>query len=444
MRITAYAASDVGRHREINEDNYFKGTTVFAVADGMGGHVAGEIASETALRPVEQLNGQQFDEAKVATQALRDAIVAANRDVVGQAKADPNLSGMGTTLTAVLVRDDRLHLAHVGDSRAYLLRHGEQIDQLTTDHTLVEQLVQDGRLSRDEIATHPQRSVITRAIGVDIDVEVDTLAPLVLQPGDQVLLCSDGLTGPVSDAQIAELLTHEPDGNTAVNRLIDAANEAGGPDNITVVLLRVEDEDTAADGAVPAAAAAATEPAAAEDEVDGEADTREHPTVALGEPPRSIPIRTRPEPAGHDWAKDMSRYGDRQGVEHGTGLDHPRPLRRALGIITGIVIILGVLAAGGYLLLSRAYFVGASEQGTIGIFTGVPQEVGGVTLYREVEDTGIPLVALPAHQQERIRDGITVGSRAEAEDAVEGYRTEIEDAAATEQESPKPAASPKS
>jgi PPM family protein phosphatase len=412
MRITAYADTNVGRHREHNEDSFFAGGTVFAVADGMGGHAAGEVASAAALRPIAALDGQEFDHDKAATEALREAVKTANREVVSEAREDPNKSGMGTTLTAVIVRDGQLHLGHVGDSRAYLLRGTEAMDQLTTDHTLVEQLVQDGRLSRDEIATHPQRSVITRAIGVDNEVDVDTLPPLVLQPGDQLLLCSDGLTGPVSDEDIRTILVEEPDGDVAVQRLIDAANERGGPDNITVVLLRVEGD--------------AGDPAAATVD-DDEADD-EKPTVSLGPPPRSIPIRTRPEPAGHDWATDMGRYGDRQGVESGTGLDHPRTGRRIVAVITGVVILLGVLAAGGYLLLSRAYFVGASEADTIAIYNGIPQDVAGVPLHRELDDSGVPLSGLPAHQQERIRNGLTFPSRTEAETAVEGYRSEVENA----------------
>jgi PPM family protein phosphatase len=429
MRITAYAATDVGRHRELNEDNLYAGTTVFAVADGMGGHAAGEVASAAALRPIAALDGQEFSQDKAATDALREAVKAANREVVSEAREDPGKSGMGTTLTAVIVRDGQLHLGHVGDSRAYLLRGAEAIDQLTTDHTLVEQLVQDGRLSRDEIATHPQRSVITRAIGVDNEVEVDTLAPLVLQPGDQLLLCSDGLTGPVSDEEITSILLDEPDGDTAVQRLIDAANEHGGPDNITVVLLRVEDDGSPR-------AAATDHP----DEAAG--DPAEQPTVSLGPPPRSIPIRTRPESAGHDWATDMGRYGDRQGVESGTGLEHPRTGRRILAIITGVVILLGILAAGGYLLLSRAYFVGASASDTITIYNGLPQDVAGVPLHRELEDSGLPLSGLPAHQQERIRNGITFPSRAEADSAVEGYRNEISNPVEVGPHAPEPTETP--
>lgn len=431
MRITAYAASDVGRHRQGNEDNMFSGNTVFAVADGMGGHQAGEVASEMALRPIEELDGRTFDDPKDATEALRAAIEAANRTVVSEARNDPNLAGMGTTLTAVMIRDDHLHLAHVGDSRAYLLRNGEEITLLTTDHTLVEQLVQDGRLSRDEVATHPQRSVITRAVGVESDIEVDTLEPLVLQPDDQILLCSDGLTGPVTEETIADLLTTEPDGDAVVAQLIEAANEAGGPDNITVVLLRVSD-----DGSGPAAAAAPG--------FDAEPENADETTASLGEPPRSIPIRTRPKSENHDWARDMSRYGDRQGVDSGTGLDHRGGHggrgRRWLGILAGLLVILGILAAGGYLVLSRAYFVAPAANGNIGIFTGMNDTVAGVKLYREIDDSGPPVDALPAFQQDRVREGITFGSRTEAEEAVEGYRADLEESAGEPAPKRKPAA----
>ena len=422
MRITAYAASDVGRHREINEDNMFSGSSVFAVADGMGGHAAGEVASEAALVPVAELDGSNYDDARAATEALSSAVRTANRTVVSQAKADPNLSGMGTTLTAVLVRGDRLHLAHVGDSRAYLLRDGEEINQLTTDHTLVEQLVQDGRLSRDEVSSHPQRSVITRAIGVDVEVDVDTLEQ-VLQPGDQVLLCSDGLSGPVSDAEISDILLSEPDGEAAVRQLIQAANDAGGPDNITVVLLRVEQDSSGGGAGVDDR----TEALSGDGAPQAAGGGSERAVIELTDPPKSIPIRTRPESEHHDWATDMSRYGDRQGVD-GTGLDQRSGGRRVLAIVTGVLVIAGILLVGGYLVLSRAYFIGPMDNGNIGIFTGINDTVAGVPLYREVQDTDVPLAALPPFQQQRIREGITVGSRTEAEDTVQSYRSQLEEA----------------
>jgi protein phosphatase len=425
MRITAYAKTDVGRTRQGNEDSYFEGTTVFAVADGMGGHQAGEVASEMALRPIAALDGREFDEPREATDALREAIESANSTVSDEARTNPDHAGMGTTLTAVLVRDGRLHLAHVGDSRAYLLRGDEDIDQHTTDHTLVEQLVQEGRLSRDEISTHPQRSVITRAIGVDADVEVDTLAPLVLQPGDQVLLCSDGLTGPVDDTAIAGILTSVADGDEAVKQLIDEANANGGPDNITVVLLRAGDGHGGAAG----------------DGQGGEAATA---AIAAVEPPRpNISIRTRPpESEGHDWARDFSRYGDRN-----VGEDSERRgwVKRILALVTGLVILAAVLAVGGWLVLSRAFFLGDLD-GNVAIFNGLPEEVAGVELYRLREETDVPVDSLSPMTQQRVREGLTVASMSEAEAVVARYRNDAEAAEtgadATEDPGPDESATP--
>ena len=399
IRLHVFAGTDVGRVREGNEDSYFTGDTVFAVADGMGGHQAGEVASQAAVKPLEDLDGRSFTSPEEATQALRQAIERANRDVVGQAQADPKLSGMGTTLTAVLVRDGELHLAHVGDSRAYLLRDGSGLSQLTTDHTLVEQLVQEGQLSRDEIATHPQRSVITRAIGVDVQVQVDTLAPQVLQPDDQVLLCSDGLTGPVDEDDIADILRTTDDGDEAVARLLEAANARGGPDNITVVLLRVTPDD----GEAPA--------------------PRRVTTVAPAT--SAIPIRPDTGTGSRDWATDLGRLGDRQGVDRAAGrTPSGGRLRRMLGVLTGVAVLLAVLGVGSWLVLSRAFFVGERD-GAVAIFNGLPEEVAGVPLYRLVETTDVAVADLSPLTQERIRGGFTVGSLEEARATVEEYRAEI-------------------
>ncbi len=417
LHVTAYTGSDVGLVRDGNEDNLFAGATVFAVADGMGGHNAGEVASKMALEPIRALDGQTFDDARAATEALEAAVEAANGAVMREASSNPRHAGMGTTLTAVLVRDGALHLAHVGDSRAYLLRRAEGMDQLTVDHTLVEQLVQDGRLSRDEIATHPQRSVITRAIGVDDDIDVDTLGPLVLQPGDQILVCSDGLTGPVDDRAIADVLTATPDGEDAVRDLLALANDRGGPDNITVVLLRVDGDGHGAgdDGQVTAGLPA--------------------------DPPRpSIAIRTRPESASHDWAADMGRYGDRATAPR-RGPKPPSRVGRVLAFLTGVVILLAVLGAGGWLLLSRAFFIGASDDGRVAIYNGLPQEVAGVALYRVRETTDVVVADLPPRRQERIRAGINVADMTEARAAVAEYRSQAGRAAApagTPSESPSP------
>jgi len=174
-----------------------------------------------------------------AAEALAGAIAKANSAILDQAAGNPGLWGMGTSVTAAAVAGDHLQLAHVGDSRAYLLRDGS-FGQVTTDHTVVGELVRRGRLTPAQAAVHPERSILTRAVGLDPRIPVDTPDPIDLRPGDQVLLCSDGLTEAVPDPQIAELLTANPDGHAACRALIDTANNAGGPDNITLIVIRVE------------------------------------------------------------------------------------------------------------------------------------------------------------------------------------------------------------
>jgi serine/threonine protein phosphatase PrpC len=239
MRLSSFAGSDVGRLRSGNEDSHFCGQTVFAVADGLGGHQGGEVASAAAVEPLAGLDGRSFKDAGEAAEALAAAIREANEAILDRAGGDPALYGMGTTVTAAAVAGDgHLQLAHVGDSRAYLLRGGT-LEQLTSDHTVVGELVRRGRLTPEQAAIHPERSILTRAVGLDPRVPVDLPDPLELQSEDQVLLCSDGLTEAVADGQIAELLSAAPDGHAACRSLIDAANDAGGPDNITVVLVQV-------------------------------------------------------------------------------------------------------------------------------------------------------------------------------------------------------------
>jgi len=242
MRLSSFAGTDVGLARSGNEDSYLCGRTVFAVADGLGGHQGGEVASAMAVEPLAALDGRAFADARQAAEALTAAIAEANRAILERAREDRTLWGMGTTVTAAAVAADRLlQLAHVGDSRAYLLRGGGPLRQLTEDHTAVAEAVGRGLLTRAQAAVHPQRGVVTRAVGLDPGVRVDTPPPLELAEGDQVLLCSDGLTEVVDEERIAEVLAGQADGDGACPALIAAANDAGGPDNVTVVLLRVRD-----------------------------------------------------------------------------------------------------------------------------------------------------------------------------------------------------------
>jgi PPM family protein phosphatase len=242
MRLSSFAGTDVGLARSGNEDSHLRGRSVFAVADGLGGHQGGEVASAMAVEPLAALDGRTFADAREAAEALAGGIREANQSILQRGRSDPGLWGMGTTVTAAAVAADRvLQLAHVGDSRAYLLRPGAPLRQLTTDHTVVEEAVERGLLTRRQAAVHPQRGVVTRAVGLDPEVRVDLPEPLALAPGDQVLLCSDGLTEVVDEDQIAGVLADRAVGDDACRALIAAANQAGGPDNVTVVLLRVAD-----------------------------------------------------------------------------------------------------------------------------------------------------------------------------------------------------------
>jgi serine/threonine protein phosphatase PrpC len=239
MRLSSFAGTDVGLARSGNEDSHLRGRTVFAVADGLGGHQGGEVASAMAVEPLAALDGRAFADAREAAEALAEAIREANLAILRRARSDPELWGMGTTVTAAAVAGDRvLQLAHVGDSRAYLLRADASLRQLTTDHTVVQEAVARGLLTRQQAAVHPQRGVVTRAVGLDPQVPVDLPEPLELEPGDQVLLCTDGLTEVVDDDRIAAVLAAQADGDDACRALIAAANQGGGPDNVTVVLLR--------------------------------------------------------------------------------------------------------------------------------------------------------------------------------------------------------------
>ena len=228
MRVEVGAATDIGRVREVNEDSFLVEAPLYAVADGMGGHKGGDVASSLALETVEAMF-------RDGDGTLADQVREANRAVHERSVADQKVRGMGTTLTAVTIEGSDARLVHVGDSRAYLLRAGD-LRQVTSDHTLVARMVKAGEISREEAAVHPHRNVVTKVIGTEATVVVDEdTVPLL--DGDRLLLCSDGLTGMVAEDQIQAILETEPDPQRAADRMVKAANRAGGIDNITVLVL---------------------------------------------------------------------------------------------------------------------------------------------------------------------------------------------------------------
>ena len=262
VRLLVASRSDVGRVRAGNEDALLVADDprLVAVADGMGGHQAGEVASATAVATL--LEHVQHGE------PIDTAISAANDAVVTQSQDDESLRGMGTTLTAGMVDGSSLRIGHVGDSRAYLL-HGGELRQLTTDHSVVAELIAAGELTEEQALVDPRRSMITRALGIEASVAVDVLT-VELEPGDRLLLCSDGLTTMVRDDAIAEILAAERDRERAADALVDAANAAGGADNVTVVVADVVDvdapfEDTMETPAVAGEVVAASTAAATDD-----------------------------------------------------------------------------------------------------------------------------------------------------------------------------------
>jgi PPM family protein phosphatase len=272
------ALTDTGRKRRHNEDVYVVDPPIFAIADGMGGAAAGEVAAAVAADALRGEGGSGED-------TLVTLIQEANRRVYERAAEDTAKSGMGTTMTVALLEDGRVRIGHVGDSRAYLLRDGE-LSQLTDDHSLVGELVRSGKLAPEEAETHPQRSVITRVLGTDPDVDVDTLA-IETRSGDLFLLCSDGLYSMVGNDRILELVErNRRDLDAAAKALVAAANKGGGDDNITVVAFEIAPEGEAAP--------AAQEPAPDEEETLDESD--QVPTVKLAPEEEPEPAAGGPKP----------------------------------------------------------------------------------------------------------------------------------------------------
>jgi PPM family protein phosphatase len=424
--IAATGLTDVGRVREANEDAYYVGTNLVAVADGMGGHLAGEVASATALEPVRALEGSRFDDGQTAVTALHDAVVQANETVSQMAEDDPAFRGMGTTLTAAIIEGRRVHLAHVGDSRAYLLR-GDRFAQLTDDHTLVQHLVDEGQITPEEAATHPQRSIITRAIGVSRDIEVDTIS-LELDPGDQLLLCSDGLTGVISDDEIASELAKGDDADATLQRLVEAANRGGGPDNITAVLLRYGDHPPEVGGY-----------AGGEGEEPGEDTSPSHGPDGTDGHPAPVRIGTRSDGQGGDWARRLGNYGALSPTGGGAGPAEDdgsgrgrRRVGRALGVLAVVAVLVGAIALGGRFLLDRSYYVGLDADQVV-IYRGVDMTLGPLELGRVFERSDLTVDEVPSWYADALADGVAAADLGDAQRIIENApRRDVDDDAADE------------
>jgi serine/threonine protein phosphatase PrpC len=384
MRLVFAAATDVGRMRKNNEDSYLSAKPVAAVADGMGGHSAGEVASAIAIEELAALGERgPWENETAATDDLKQAILRANRRIREMAASDRKLNGMGTTLVALLQDGDMVHVANVGDSRGYLLRQGE-LSQVTVDHSLVQELVDDGRLSPEDAERHPQRSVITRALGIDHEVEFD-LFTYKLQVGDRLLLCSDGLSDVVETTQIRNVLLRVRSPQKAARQLITVANEQGGPDNITVIVVDAVDESAALD---------------LEDEQTGD--------LTDGSAAGALPLVS----GDGDALAARGRGGRAARAAKDRSLAMHRRLQRFL--IAGIVVLLAavLLVAGRSLLFSR-YWVGFDGD-SVAVFQGVPGDVAGLRFSRLVERSPVSRAQVPAGYAARLEDGVQADSLADA------------------------------
>ena len=403
-----FHGSHTGRQRRANEDSLYARAPLFAVADGMGGAQAGEIASGIAVETL----GAGMPEGESPETQLAEVVKQANGRIYELSRTDETRAGMGTTMTVLLVGEDDVTVAHVGDSRAYRLRDGE-LQRMTEDHSLVEEFLRQGKLTEEEARNHPQRSVITRALGPDSAVEVDT-ATWPARAGDTFLICSDGLTTMVEETRIADLLRDTPRLADAGSALIDAANAAGGRDNITVVLFRLDDVERAGaaapeeqattagrpgdmtsddvNAALAASRAAPVEPAHA----DAEPHTAVHqvpatPPPATPEPRAAQPgrrLRPTPPPAAGD--DDAGR---------------PRWRRRAVVWLLLLAFVGLPVALGGLLALRSVYFVGSDRQGFVTIYRGLPYELPfGIDLYQTNYTSGVSRELVPQGRQDAIAE----------------------------------------
>jgi serine/threonine protein phosphatase PrpC len=428
------SASDVGRVRTVNEDLALESLTLFAVADGMGGHVGGEIAARTAIDTLQT----EFAR-KPSAEGLAGAIHEANKAVWDRGRADAELRGMGTTMiaAALVATDDgdRLVLANVGDSRAYRL-HGDELVQLTTDHSVAEELVARGELSEEEAAIHPHRHILTRALGVQPDVAIDVWQ-IVPEEGDRFLLCSDGLTNEVPAEQITDVLIQTRDPGTAAETLVAMANEAGGNDNATVVVLDVMVGDpsstTAADAHAGEAAAGSAPGASDVTEGAVSASASAGSTMVVSAPEAPAPV-TEPEAAGTITSNGVGaavvsrsapdtveqRRPSRR-IDPNTGARIPR---RITFRVLLFLVVLGGLAYAGFATIrwyvNDSYFVGLSHNHVV-IYQGRPGGFVGINP-KIVKRTQVTAGQVPSYKIPDLRSGVQESSLQDAK----GYVTSLE------------------
>jgi PPM family protein phosphatase len=392
-----YAArSDVGLVRSNNQDSGYAGPSLLVIADGMGGHAGGDIASSLAIGEMAPLDGESHG-ADAVLNHLSDAIHAAHRELIGRVSEEPALSGMGTTVTALLKTGGRLALAHIGDSRAYLLRDG-QLAQITRDHTFVQRLVDDGRITPEEAEQHPQRSVLMRVLSDVIDDVEPDLSMREAKLGDRYLLCSDGLSGVVSFETIRDTMAAGKEPGPTCEQLVQLALRGGAPDNVTCIVADIVDAVGTPTETVPVVVGAAS----------------------LNQQPRS---------SGGSAAERAAELTAPGATNPAAAERPPRPRRggRALRVSLATLVVVTLLGGGGYgaYRWSQSQFFVGSSSGSVAIFHGLPQDLGPVPLSSVASVAAdIPLNDLPPYTRNQVEQGIVTDDEMSAEGVVDRLRVQ--------------------
>ncbi len=404
------AGSHVGKVRANNQDSGFAGSQLFVVADGMGGHAGGDVASAIAVKRIAETDSQEFSTPQEAEFALQSSLVAANQLLAETVFEHPELTGMGTTVSAFIRVGDNIAIAHIGDSRIYLVRDGE-VSQVTSDHTFVQRLVDSGRITPEEAAVHPRRSVLMRVLGdIDAAPEIDT-SILGTVPGDRWMLCSDGLSSYVDDDRIAEILLQGRPPAPTVDSLIAEALDNGAPDNVTVVIADIEPDGTMTGSSEPALVGSAASPI----EFDPDSGRRLRLPSLLLHPIKSstaVARETHLESDADDYLDSL--------IEE----DRARARRRRLTWLIAIgLVIIGAVAAAviGYQWTQTRYYVGVNGD-RVAIYQGVQQTVGPIPLSSVFQDTDVQVSQLPMYFRDRVEATISADSIVDALDIVKNLQ----------------------
>ncbi|GIG34819.1 Stp1/IreP family PP2C-type Ser/Thr phosphatase [Cellulomonas pakistanensis] len=426
-----YAArSDVGLVRSNNQDSAYAGPHLLVVADGMGGHAGGDVASSVAIAALAPLDGESHGPDD-ALDELERALEEAREEIISRSESNPELAGMGTTVTAILRAGNKLAMVHLGDSRGYLLRDGV-LTQVTTDHTFVQHLVNTGKITPEEAETHPQRSVVMRVLGdFDVDIAPD-LSVREARAGDRWLLCSDGLSGFVSGETIARTLYELTDVDTCAERLVQLALRAGGGDNVTVVVADVLELNEVRDGAGPTTNAVV---------VGSAAVSRNRPTSAQDGPAARAAELSRQSTPGAG-VPVVDGVDDDEEEDEDPRERRARRRRRVRRVVLSLLAVAVVVAGafGFYRWTQTQYYVG-TDGDTVAIYRGIPQSVGPLSLSEVVETTEVAVDDLPAFVRDRVEQTIHTASLADARERVEQLAADAE--AETEADAePTPSPSP--